>query len=266
MQQPPYRLVSMPIGEVHNMRRIPDTNEEVDPWKLQAQVMLKSGQDVPNHFKFGNSGLTYLALQMEELGEQVAAVKTLTDSARMPTDVHTNVLSATYVQRFSNLRQQLESTAQGLKIVSEMLRAFVGNPNHPPLEFTNYDEAAVLELLDGITDGAVVNAGMAVACGLPGAAAFDHITGSNLSKANPETGLIDIDASGKWIKGPNYRKPDLAPLVQWFDPENQSSDGDRDLAHEKDMRDLRKEQLRADCGDDDLYQSGAFNNGGRDFD
>lgn len=247
MQQPPYRLVSVPTGDLtSHMHRVPDTNEEVDPWKLQASVMLKSGQSVPSHFVFGNNGLTYLALQLEGLGEQVAAVKRITDRARMPTDNFTNVLSAQYVQRFSNLRQQLESTAQGLKIVSEMVRAFVANPNHPPLEFTSYDEDEVLELLDGITDGAVVNAGMAVACGLPGAAAYAEITGSNLSKANPETGRIDLDASGKWIKGPNYRKPDLAPLIQWFNPGQRHYETDTDgSVHEASPSEMKREDARA---------------------
>jgi hypothetical protein len=36
---------------------------------------------------------------------------------------------------------------------------------------------------------------------------------SNLSKANPITGLIEKDASGKWIKGSQYQSPQIDAVL-----------------------------------------------------
>lgn len=68
-------------------------------------------------------------------------------------------------------------------------------------------------LLDGITDVAVVTAGFGLAAGLPAREGYAECMGSNLSKANPRTGKIDKDASGKWIKGSAYRAADFRRVL-----------------------------------------------------
>jgi hypothetical protein len=69
------------------------------------------------------------------------------------------------------------------------------------------------ELLDGTTDTMVVVAGMSITAGLPGPTAYVEVVGSNLSKANPDSGKIDLDLSGKWIKGRDFVKPDLTKVL-----------------------------------------------------
>jgi predicted HAD superfamily Cof-like phosphohydrolase len=78
-------------------------------------------------------------------------------------------------------------------------------------EVLTKDEA--IEVADAATDIVVVTAGYAISSGLPGAACYDEVVGSNLSKRNPATGKIDKDASGKWIKGIEYRAPNLEKVL-----------------------------------------------------
>jgi hypothetical protein len=58
-----------------------------------------------------------------------------------------------------------------------------------------------------------VIAGLAASSGLPAAAGCVEVATSNLSKANPSTGVIDVDPSGKWIKGANYVAPNLGRVI-----------------------------------------------------
>ena len=99
--------------------------------------------------------------------------------------------------------------AKQLQTTSTLLRAkLVDLDINIPLT-----EQEAVELLDGTTDIAVVNCGLALACGLPGAGAYDEVVGSNLSKINPATGMIDKHPDGKWIKGIRYYKPDLRQVM-----------------------------------------------------
>lgn len=188
----------------------------VDPWRLQHSVMAASSQPTPAAFTFSYASLTYLALILEEVGETLTGAVRVMDMAVMPPDTATNILANKFVERTSALRGNLRATAEGLKHVSKNIRAFVANPNNFALDFSKgYDPKAVEELLDGVTDVMVVAAGLSVASGMPGAAAFLEVCGSNLSKRNPATGMIDLDPTGKWIKGPDYWAPKLESLIRF---------------------------------------------------
>lgn len=65
----------------------------------------------------------------------------------------------------------------------------------------------VVEFLDGILDCDVVNAGSAIAFGLPYDKAFDNVHRSNMSKLT--NGVAVKDAGGKVIKPPTYTPADL---------------------------------------------------------
>jgi len=192
---------------------LPDTSRLVDPWKLQALLMLKSGQQVPEHVHVNKHSLTYLALMLEEMGETCIAFHRLTNKMVMPSDTHVNILSSDFMQRTTRMRSTIEQTGIGLKACSKMLRAYVAHNNNPELDFGKLEDADIAQFLDGVTDTIVTACGAAIATGLPGAAAYEAVAKSNLSKANPATGLIDLDESGKWIKGPNWVEADLIKLL-----------------------------------------------------
>lgn len=195
---------------------VPDTTQQVDPWKLQASIMQLSGQNIPPHMEFNKDSLMYMALILEEVGELCTAVTRMTDTMVMPYEESaTDILAKSFIERTMRMRDGLRQTGMGLKMQSQMLRQYLGNANNPVLEFGLPDRLAVLEMLDGITDVMVVAAGFCVATGLPGADAFLEVNTSNHSKTNPETGVIDKDPSGKWIKGPKYREPNLDNFVNW---------------------------------------------------
>ena len=44
-------------------------------------------------------------------------------------------------------------------------------------------------------------------------AAYVEVQTSNWSKTNPNTGVIDKTPDGKWIKGVNYRPPNLTAVL-----------------------------------------------------
>lgn len=68
-------------------------------------------------------------------------------------------------------------------------------------------------MADGTTDLMVTNAGFALALGLPGAALYEEVASSNLTKKNPQTGVIDKTPDGKWIKGAKYREPNIDKVL-----------------------------------------------------
>ena len=66
--------------------------------------------------------------------------------------------------------------------------------------------------LDSICDQIVTATGCAHMLGYDVCGAMDEVNESNFSKFD-ESGAPIFDQSGKIVKGPNYRKPDLSPFV-----------------------------------------------------
>ena len=103
----------------------------------------------------------------------------------------------------------MQATADHASARSTQVRKYlerIPRMNHP------LTRAQARPVLDGTTDLAVVNSGFSLAAGLPGSLAYQAVQVSNLSKAGPD-GKIAKDPSGKWIKGPNYRMPELDSLL-----------------------------------------------------
>jgi phage-related minor tail protein len=111
----------------------------------------------------------------------------------------------------------LNHMASTIRQVAKMNRAAAvtlraASSNIKPFTFVlSHDR--VRALLHESTDVMVVAAGFGLACGFPAAAAYEESVCSNLSKANPATGKIDKDASGKWIKGPEFFKPNFDRIL-----------------------------------------------------
>lgn len=177
--------------------------ESVDPWALQRDLMKASGQALPQAPVLNKGGLLYAALMMEELGETLSGVSHALEGGKSREEgEHSNLLLIRIL-----INQHMEELEQGSKRLREIL-----------VEVPAFDYALSLneavEIFDGTTDVAVVNAGFALACGLPGADGYSEVVCSNLSKANPVTGVIDKTPDGKWIKGRDFFKPDLAKVLR----------------------------------------------------
>ncbi len=169
----------------------------LDPWAMQQRLMVASDQPLPEQPTINNNSILYALLMMEELGETLGGMSAV--MARLD-QMTPEVLGM--INTFDSLSHRL----QALAIVhrESLTRVTIDS-------LLTEDEA--VNLFDGTTDVAVVNCGFALASGLPGAAGYDEVARSNLSKRNPNTGKIDKTADGKWIKGSGFFKPNLAHVL-----------------------------------------------------
>ena len=167
-----------------------------DPWRLQEEVMRRSGQYLAPQPELTKGSLLYLALVVEEASEGWR------HAAEMLPFSGGNDRIKQSLYEWGRIMDQWSKQMRG------MLEPYADDHVFHVLTL---EEAA--KLLDDASDIIVVGAGFSVATGLPGREGYYEVCESNLSKANPETGLIDRDASGKWIKGYRYREPDLGKVI-----------------------------------------------------
>ena len=172
-----------------------------NPWKSQLMLMLKSSQVVPMSPSINKGTMLYGALILEEGGETLLALAEATESASMG---HNSDLF--------KIANDFAKIAAAMRLQSVAIRSAIASTMEDPTGRLMSKEQA-RALLDGVTDLHVVTAGLGISAGLPGQAGYDRVATSNLSKANPVTGVIDKDPSGKWIKGPEYHEPDLDSLL-----------------------------------------------------
>jgi hypothetical protein len=181
----------------------------LSPWEMQRLCMMISGQQIPEAPRLTRDALLYYALILEEVSEAGESLMTIMSDyleehaagenpenfdalAKITKSIHASQMSAHF-----------ESTA-----LRNLLRDQLGS--HWPGFMLTLAQAKMVA--DDTTDIQVVNSGFALAAGLPGESCFKEVFESNMSKANPKTGLIDKTPDGKWIRGVNYFKPNL-PLV-----------------------------------------------------
>lgn len=172
-----------------------------NPWKSQLMLMLKSGQEVARGPMMTRTGVLYGALLLEEGAETLLA---LAQGIEETCDGRGSKLY-TIARDYARMSVVMENA-------SKAIRADLKNTDEIPRPVL-LSRTVVKALLDGVTDVHVVTSGLGLAVGLPGQAGFERIVQSNLSKANPVTGMIDKTADGKWIKGPYYHEPDLDSLL-----------------------------------------------------
>ena len=170
----------------------------IDPWHLQRALMLASGQHLPDRPEINKGVLLYAALTLEELAETIAALTAALDKVEGGAQMH-------------RVAQMLGQTAKTMQESSKAIRSELETVPAGFAIFPNDED--LVELADGTTDVAVVNAGFALSLGLDGSRCYAEVGVSNLSKANPDTGVIDKTADGKWIKGRDYKAPNLARVV-----------------------------------------------------
>lgn len=184
----------------------------VDPWRLQASLMEKSGQEMPAAPALTLAALTYVALQLEELAELSDAVSEAMPPADQLGDVWPQ-MSDDERGCLLGITVALSVAQDAMQASSHRIRQCIAGLKDSPFQTFALAPQDAAEILDGVTDVMVTAAGLSLAAGLPGPEGFFEVSRSNLSKANPLTGRIDKDPSGKWIKGVSYQPPDLLAVL-----------------------------------------------------
>jgi hypothetical protein len=168
---------------------IHQTIDGVDPWALQRANMIQSDQSLPDKPTITKDSLLYYALILEECAELGKALR--------------GIITAAGSDIVPNIDEAMHEASLNLRTAIKGLR---------PESWVDVTREQARELMDGTTDLTVVNSGFANATGLQGAEAYRRVQVSNLSKANPETGKIDKTPDGKWIKGVDFKLPELDDL------------------------------------------------------
>lgn len=170
----------------------------VDIWAYQRELMRTSDQHLPEYPQVNNGTILYLALTLEELAETARAIR----KAVMRQSV-TRWSRAQLFTALDDADKELDAVANALKKILPGLSDFV-----VPLNRTD-----AKELFDGMIDVTVTVAGLPLASGFPAREGYREVQASNLSKRNPTTGVIDKHPNGKWIKGVDYREPNLGRVL-----------------------------------------------------
>lgn len=179
----------------------------VDIWALHSKLMRASRQSMPSQPQVNRTSILYVALTLEEISEVLEAM-----AEAFTLSMRENTPSATVAPTLHGMYgRKLKALALSLRFDSVALRRLITSNDCPEV---NLKDAAAVELLDGIVDVTVTVAGLALSTGLPAREGYREVGESNISKANPETGVIDVDASGKWIKGSAYFPPNLAAVLE----------------------------------------------------
>lgn len=187
-----------------------------DPWEMQRRLMAASDQATPAVTTLSNNSVLYGALIMEEAGETFCALadalhayhsiteQTAGKQVEIADALELSGQLRYLANRFAAIGELNQESSCTLRDLLKKCAAFQWE----------IPEKLAVEMFDGTTDVAVVNAGFALASGFPGQRGYNEVARSNLSKANSGTGKIDKTADGKWIKGSRYFEPNLAAVLQ----------------------------------------------------
>lgn len=173
----------------------------VDPWDYQTALMKASDQPLPDLPCASHGSILYYALILEELAEAGRPLlKAMQRSIADPKTAGEEII----LGKLASVISRMDESATFIKGALKTTPGFSYS--------LSLDEA--IELLDGVTDVQVVNSGFGLASGLPVQDAYIEVVSSNLSKVNPKTKKIDKTLDGKWIKGSEYRLPNLNAVLQ----------------------------------------------------
>lgn len=196
-------FLAMTGGVLAGLIVAPEVSSRVDPWRLQRNLMAISSQTTPVSPTLTKGSLLYYALQLEETAEQARSLVAIMKNHLPPQDV---------ISGYEGYRHALQLGEPTIRQLSVCLRSVIAHcPDDWGLSLSRSEAKA---LLDDHIDVMVVSSGFGLATGLPGPQGYEAVQRSNLSKANPHTGMIDKDPSGKWIKGAEYQPPQLDSVLE----------------------------------------------------
>jgi hypothetical protein len=196
-------------------------NKPTDVWESQGDLMGISDQHTPPSGELPEINLTgamYGALCLEEVGELcMGMAKAIT---HLKTKAGTVIDSHWLAFEFNAIGKRCLFTSKQIREdLGKMREQFGGDELRNTLP-----RDVACEVADAFTDTHVVAAGGSIAMALKGPECYRETSTSNLSKANPVTRVIDKDASGKWIKGANYKAPNLEAVLYGSDSEGGDAD------------------------------------------
>lgn len=176
------------------------------PWEVQRTLMAASDQHLPTGPELNKGTVLYARLNLEEGAELLHGLAKALERVSGDPSRDGEVTSA--LEKLAHevdwIQQQMKDASLRMK---QLLDAFPNDFKADLLE----DE--VIEMADGTTDLCVTNSGFALALGIDGAACYADVAQSNLSKRNPDTGVIDKTPDGKWIKGRDFKQPSLREVI-----------------------------------------------------
>lgn len=184
----------------------------VDPWALQSRLMEITAQHQPDHPQLTLSSVTYAALIAEEAGEALQAFGTLLGATQHDGNPKAQALLNHLSDLFDTLGRQLQGESKLVRSLMKGAEVDLAGVAFEPCVLPTHQHL-MQEFADGLTDLHVVTAGAELSTGIDGQQTYAECWRSNWSKRNPATGRIDIDQSGKWIKGERFTPPDLASVL-----------------------------------------------------
>lgn len=193
------------------------------PWAKQAFLVQLARQPLPTSMGVNATTILYAALIVEEAGELLDALAGCISNAlggSLPADGLAGSALDDVGARIASMAPVLESFAGKVRADLAHLHAVYPDFCWTPKEHDDVQRAHIVAVADAFTDLHVVTAGGELSAGIDGELCYQEVFDSNLSKRNPETGWIDTDASGKWIKGRFYKAPNLEAVLfpQLADP------------------------------------------------
>lgn len=183
-------------------------------YDLQRDLMARRDQDLPTQIYITPQAIMYFALNLEELGETATALgDAIHAGRRAPCGRDQLAENIRYADGFSQAADAMVAQGSMLKQYARGMRENVRCYFGQSLPRLAISLAHAKEITDGCIDSAVVNAGLTLSLGIPGAACYDNVVTSNLSKQQGD-GKIHKYPDGKWIKGPNYVEPQLGAIIE----------------------------------------------------
>lgn len=193
-----------------------DLDQPVDPWALQARLMSMSDDPIPQVPKITSAALMCYAALLEEVAEAGTLIAQALAHEGGGPGAWTGKDCAAGLFAMS---QDLEPTLRFMDSTSRHMRGMLAGADFQEWRGLRLGLNEAHGLLHEVTDIQTTNTGLTLAMGLPGAEGYKRVHDSNVSKANPKTGKIDKDPSGKWLRGVNYHRPDLDQLLIDHSPE-----------------------------------------------
>lgn len=183
-----------------------NTPNPVDPWAYQRALMGASDQKMADAPELNKGVLLYLALNSEEFSEILEASSDAL-SRHVLDDSSDPLMLA-----LANMRDLMYGLHEQAMSISKLMRKTIKDIPDSWSQAIGPEDAE--KIAKEITDLNVTNAGLALSFGMPGGPCYEEVAGSNLSKANPDTGKIDKLPDGKWIKNErSYREADLSAVL-----------------------------------------------------